>query len=768
MSGRRKILIFLGVTFTFLGVYVLGIQQNWYGRHLDPGSVLAATEAKHQVVAERQLSQSQAAKDIGASTQKQILFGDLHVHTSYSMDAYLGSLPIMQGEGVHPPADACDFARYCSALDFWSINDHAESINPQRWMETKETIRQCNAGSGDPQNPDTVAFLGWEWTQLGDEPANHFGHKNMVFLNTGENEVPTRPIASMGSALTAMQKAKSGAKKFILPALDLKNRQNYYDFEEFIRETKTELCPEGVDVRELPTQCMEYASTPAELFTKLKQWGYPALVIPHGNAVGHAAAPGSSWMNQLTSGNHDPELQSMIEIYSGHGNSEEYRTWKDYAVDENGVPFCPEPRPDYTPMCWRAGQIIKERCLAEGEPEADCSAREVTARQYSAAAGHLNYAVVGGSKVKDWLDAGECTDCFLPVSGIKPNNTAQAALAVRNFKAGSGESDRFKFAIMASSDNHTARAGSGFKEVGRHNAADLYGPKSLWLARIMSGMGEPLTTPVAVDAHGSGVSARFTERSRSFVYTGGLIATHASGRDRQSIWDALQRKEIYGTSGPRIMLWFDLLNSQQGTKAMGSDLEMSDTPRFQVRAVGSFKQKPGCPDYSSNALSAERMEHLCYGECYNPGDERHRITRIEVIKITPQSTPDEKLDDLIQDSWKTFACDENTDGADGCVIEFEDPDFSKGARDSLYYVRAIQESTPTINGGNLRCEYDENGQCIKVNPCHIDERTDYSDDCLAPVEHRAWSSPIFIDFSNTTNTASLAHTVSTTQREIIK
>src|SRR5262249_58122044 len=105
-----------------------------------------------------------------AAAGRQILLGAPHVHTPFSADAFIRSLPMLQGEGAHPPADACDFARFCSGLDFWSINDHAEAISPQHWQETKEAIRQCNAVAGDPQNPDLVAFLGWEWTQVGVTP----------------------------------------------------------------------------------------------------------------------------------------------------------------------------------------------------------------------------------------------------------------------------------------------------------------------------------------------------------------------------------------------------------------------------------------------------------------------------------------------------------------------------------------------------------------------------------------------------------------------
>src|SRR5215510_580041 len=153
----RALLVLAGV----LCAGLIGCQ----GRHEDPGVPTAKT-VPGPVVAERTASQKAALTALGAGDAgaKQILFGDLHVHTTFSVDAFMRTLPLMQGEGAHPPADACDFARYCSALDFWSINDHAEGITPAHWQETKESIRQCNAIAGDPKNPDLVSFLGWEWT----------------------------------------------------------------------------------------------------------------------------------------------------------------------------------------------------------------------------------------------------------------------------------------------------------------------------------------------------------------------------------------------------------------------------------------------------------------------------------------------------------------------------------------------------------------------------------------------------------------------------
>jgi hypothetical protein len=171
-------------------------------------------------------------------------------------------------------------------------------------------------------------------------------------------------------------------------------------------------------------------------------------------------------------------------------------------------------------------------------------------------------------------------------------------------------------------------------------------------------------------------------------------------------------------------------------------VEQRANPIFQARAVGSFAQLPGCPDYASQSLPPERLDHLCKGECYNPSDRRRLISRIEVIRIQPQDHPDEPVASLIRDPWRSFPCEPDPAG---CAVTFEDPDFAEQGRDTLYYVRALEEPAPAVNAANLRCAYDEKGECSSVNLCGGPDARD--DDCLSEHEPRAWSSPIFVDFA---------------------
>ena len=715
-----------------------GLAYGWFGQHLGAGEV---TNIRRPAL----LHGAQGVRAVSVSqNQDQILFGDLHVHTTFSGDAYLGSLPHQQGEGAHPPADACDFARFCSGLDFFALTDHAEGLTPRHWKESVDSIRQCDAVAASSDNPDLVAFVGWEWTQMGENPQSHYGHKNVVLRDIDPAHVPTPPIAA-GGVQGNIGDFLPSAKQRLMMNLIARDSA-YLDLSRYVQEIlDVPRCASNIDVKNLPDDCREHAATPAELFEKLNQWELESMVIPHGTTWGYYSPAGADWRMQLDPGQHDPQRQTLVEIYSGHGNSEEYRSWRDVTFDAQGAARCPEPSRNYLPSCWRAGEIIEERCRKAGLDNAECARRGDEARQNYVDAGLAGHTTVPGVKEEDWLNAGQCLDCFLPAFNYRPRSSVQYMLALRRFD-GPEKGRDFTFGFISSSDTHTARAGAGYKEFNRVGNTETHRKAVGPLARPM--LHEPAVAQSRrLDIHteaGKLMNHRWErERSSSYFYTGGLVAVHAGGRSRGNIWDGLKKREVYGTSGPKILLWFNAVDAADPAvkTPMGSVMQSGAVPRFEVKALGAFKQKPGCAPYAWQSLGKERLQRLCGGECDNPSDERQRITRIEVVRIFRQSRAQEDPQTLITDPWKSFECPANEEG---CTISFEDPAFPDKRRDALYYVRVIQEPTAAVNGNPIKCEYNAAGVCIAVKPCG--ENTAAEDDCLAPAEERAWSSPIYVSY----------------------
>ncbi|MDJ0865815.1 MAG: DUF3604 domain-containing protein [Myxococcota bacterium] len=740
---RRALLVLVVLLLALLGV-VYAAGRGWFVESQHAGEA-EGREIAAAVVAERAARIAQAADEAGVARPKQILFGDLHVHSTFSFDAFQMSLPMAGGDGAHPIADACDFARHCAALDFWSINDHAVTLTPRRWSETIESMRQCNAVASDPANPDTVAYLGWEWTQVGSTPDNHYGHKNVILRDLEDGEIPTRPI-SAGLPPGFGEVRDQIPSPLVSGAMALYAREGGgLDLARYMAElVDVRDCPDGVMVRDLPLDCRESAPTPRELFAKLDDWGIASTVIPHGTTWGMYTPPGSAWDKQLTPEMHDPERQRLIEVFSGHGNSEEFREFREVILNDDGTRSCPEPSEEFLPSCWRAGEIIEARCLQEGEAADECAERAARARQYHADAdrngGHL---VVPGARPGDWQDSGQCRDCFQPSFNYRPRSSVQYILALA--KPGTGAAlQRFRFGFIAASDNHSARPGTGYKEVARTEFTEqrfgnfIDTPLGAGVDRTPSA--EPVPFDIKTTLPPFAVFE--TERGASFFLNGGLAAVHAEGRDRDAIWDAMQRKEVYGTSGPRILLWFDLLNAPGGRPLpMGGEAELATGPIFQVRAVGSFEQKPGCPADAVGALAPDRLERLCQGECYHPSDRRRPITRIEVVRVRTRNQPGEDPAALIEDPWKVFPCEADPTG---CRIAFTDEEFASAGRDAAYYVRAIEAPSPAVAADPLGCQRDATGRCVRTRPCF---GRPADDECLAETEERAWSSPIYVDFA---------------------
>lgn len=728
-------------TIGVVGLLVFGLWIVLGGGHLQMDGKVTQTPLDGGIVRARDGVQEAVSED----AETRVLFGDLHVHSTLSVDAFQWSLPLMGGEGAHPPADACDFARFCSQLDFYSLTDHAEALTPRTWKMIRDSIRQCNAVDADSAQPDLVAFTGFEWTQIGATPATHFGHRNVIFKDTADNRLPSRPIAAPGLAAQAFRSLKTLRANISIPFRAFPHQQPYNDVTAHVMEiARLSTCPEQGTSPDLPADCREFAKTPEVLFRKLDEWGFEAMVIPHGTTWGFYTPPGYVYDKQLQAKHDNPKWQQLIEVFSGHGNSEQYRTFRSANETEDGW-ACPEPTEDFEPCCWRAGEIIRSRC--EDPVSEECNERVVAARQNYLRVGVAGHLTLPGTDLTEWGNCGQCTDCFDPSFSYRPGGSVQYILARGSFE-GTEAPRHSTFGLIASSDNHTSRPGTGYKEFARRKMTEARGPVTETWKEVL--FGNPAKTKESVPLTPQDVFSRppfrrvWLERQASFFLTGGLVAVHAKERTRDAIWKALRKRNVYGTSGDRILLWFDLINAGKGRVPMGSQLHFDGVPKFRVRAAGAFAQLPGCPDEVIDALGPERIDRICAGECYNPSDERRHITRVEVVRIARQMKETEAVEDLIEDPWLTIPCPAD---AEVCEVEFEDPWYASADREVLYYVRAIQEPTPAVNAGGLRCDGD---QC---KPCYGDYRTPFDDDCLSMNQERAWSSPIYLSSPN--NPASL-------------
>ena len=129
------------------------------------------------------------------SATRSVFFGDLHVHTSYSSDAYAWNARLT-------PDDAYSFARGRSValsgtvthqlgrpLDFAAVTDHSELLSHAAGTRRGawEREQQAAALALDAANCSFTSFVAYEWT------GGYWQHRNVIFRN---QHVPRIPISS--------------------------------------------------------------------------------------------------------------------------------------------------------------------------------------------------------------------------------------------------------------------------------------------------------------------------------------------------------------------------------------------------------------------------------------------------------------------------------------------------------------------------------------------------------------------------------------------
>ena len=82
----KKLLIAVVLLVVIIGVYGYLAGSGLISEHQDVG-VVASSEVPIEVVAQRLDAKSLAAANLNVESSKQILFGDFHVHTTFSNDA---------------------------------------------------------------------------------------------------------------------------------------------------------------------------------------------------------------------------------------------------------------------------------------------------------------------------------------------------------------------------------------------------------------------------------------------------------------------------------------------------------------------------------------------------------------------------------------------------------------------------------------------------------------------------------------------------------
>jgi hypothetical protein len=266
----------------------------------------------------------------------------------------------------------------------------------------------------------------------------------------------------------------------------------------------------------------------------------------------------------------------------------------------------------------------------------------------------------------------------------------------------------FKYGIVAGADAHTAFSDNEeFNYTGAHGAVDSTAKKRL-----------------------SGAGQTAGEAAVNFG-TPGATAVWAPENTREAIFDAIKRKETYGTSGPLIRLRFfggwdyakgliedkDFVKkAYKGGVPMGQDLSAkpakAKAPTFAVWALkdpdsGNLDRVQIIKGWYQNGYPQEKIYDVAWSDNRKPDSKTGKLPPVgNTVNIKEATYTNDIGDTQLSAVWT-------------------DPDF-KPEYHAVYYVRVLEIPTPRWS------TYDAKALGIDP-PAGVD----------ATIQERAWASPIW-------------------------
>ena len=608
------------------------------------------------------------------AASRKAYFGDLHVHTTYSLDAFqFGTLATpddayryAQGEAIkHPAGFDMQLDR---PLDFYAVTDHGIYLGVVR------------AGA------DTS-------TEISTYPAM----KSIHNLNAAENltleSIPKRDfrawVGGFRRAMIRSEPLRAEVQSVMRStwADEVRAADRHYQPGEFTTFAAYEFSTTKEDggsmhrnvifrgTENLPTTPFDrtMSSDPEDLWNwmeGLREKGVESLAIPHNSnkSNGQMFEPATWAGSPMTLAHNEKRMRNepLVEITQVKGTSE---THPSLSMNDEWAGFEIDP--------------------------------------YVAGGGPLTVAKTAGGYVRDAMNKG----LLLEAQGL---------------------GNPFEYGFIGSSDTHTG-AGSYdesnfFSKVGLlDSTAALRGSVPISDDDLKTfGLSDTADSTFYVGSDGR----RFSSSNTSVYGASGLAAVWAEENTRESIYDALRRKETFATSGPRIRVRFFAGHGLDGTMletADGISRAQAEGVSMGGDLVASPKNAPTFIVWAArDAQSAPLQRVQIIKGWLEDGESHERIFDVAcsdglAVDPTTRRCPDNGANVNLSD------CAISADrGAAELKALWHDPEFD-GTQKAFYYARVLENPT---------CRW-STWDALRAG---VEPREDLDE----VIQERAWSSPIWV------------------------
>jgi len=573
-------------------------------------------------------------RDVDKNEQRDVYFGDMHVHTAFSFDAYIG--------GILPkPSDAYRFAkgqsvkvftddvRIVRPLDFAAVTDHAEYLGELYSIHT-------------PGAPAHKALLPRYFRSVGMDTIKQVKLFNRLLSNVGSNAGRTHLGFFQGFETTkaAWDIALDAAEEHYDPGTFTTFAAYEWTLGVNRAHAHRNVFFKDMMVPDYPISAIEAQDEVAlwNFLDDFRSHGATVMAVPHNSNL----SEGGLFPEQQPDGseididylNSRARNEKLVEIHQAKGNSEVH------------------------PALWGEDEFADFEVYSQKAPVLNNYVRHVLKRGLA----------------------------YKKEQGINP----------------------YEYGIIGSTDTHNGTPGNTEEDdTFRGNHAFLDYNAELRRNR-----------PWILDR---------SLNTRDVVNPGGLMAVWAKANTRPEIYEAMERKETYATSGGRIKLRFfagedlpafssyqEMLDNGYNNGAhMGQTINAPEqSPVFYLWAA---KDPEGANLDRVQIIKGWYIDGVLHEQIYNAigADDRLPDANGDLPNL------DNSLD-LETGEWDTSIGDAELSGI------WQDPAYDSD-QEAFYYMRVLEVTTPRWS------LYDE-----------VQEGVIYPDDTEMTIIERAWSSPIWV------------------------